>query len=57
MLNFLWCTVLFFLLIDAFIMAVGGGLWVFNVWFNEMFGIDLAKRILKKLNEREHKHE
>ena len=57
MLNFLWCAVLFFLLIDAFIIAVGGGLWVFNIWFNEMFGIDLAKRILKKLNEREHKHE
>lgn len=51
MLNFLWRVVLFILLIDAFIIAVGGGLWVFNVWFYEMFKIDLAKKILNKLNE------
>ncbi len=50
MLNILWRVVLFFLLIDCFVIVVGGGLWVLNVWFYEMFKIDMAKELLKRWN-------
>ena len=42
---------LFLLLLDAILIAVFGGLWVFNIAWNELTGVDLAKRILEKLND------
>lgn len=48
MLNFLWKILLFFTLLDCFIIVIGGGIWILNIWFREMTGKDLAKEFFEK---------
>lgn len=51
MLNFLWKVLLFFCLVDCFIIVIGGGLWVLNIWIREMVGKDIAKELFGRWND------
>ena len=48
MLNILWKILLFFTLLDCFIIVIGGGIWILNIWIREMTGKDLAKEFFEK---------
>lgn len=47
----MWKIFLFILLLDCLIVVIGGTIWVVNVIVYELTGIDLAKKLLEKLNK------